>query len=106
MKNRNSRSIVYRAEKSGPGKWLFALFIFIAVMTITWVEVDGFNVPTPAPDSTRVSSQNAQSTEPTGFEPANPPQEPGDPSPTPEPTTILLLGAGLGAAYLMRKKKA
>lgn len=88
---------VYKSKPSQPLKYLFALLVFLLIMSITWTEVSGYESGTAsvsgdaAPAHLNSSGNgNASSVPPTAV---------------PEPGTIILLGSGLGAMYLMRKKR-
>lgn len=82
----------YTKPQSSPFKWLVAIVLFILVMTLTWDEANGVggkNSPPPSRNSNVTT--DAQDKEPGG-------------EPIPEPGTIILLGTGLGAAWMMRRR--
>ena len=92
--------MIYRKNKSQPFKWLLALIIFILAMTITFDEVFGISVPPPGgggSDGNPIVTKNVQYNK----EAAGTQTTPS----IPEPGTLLLLGTGFGALYIMRRKK-
>lgn len=82
-------SAVYRRPEGQTLKWLLALIVFILVMTMTFDEVFGGD-PSGRIDNGASATQG-------GDEAA--------PSAVPEPTTLILLGGGLGALYLARRRR-
>lgn len=98
--------MVYRSKKSQPFKWILALILFVAVMTITFDDVDGFNLPA-GPESTDTTGTNPPtSASGTSGEIQDPPTDGDTPSAIPEPATLLLMASGLGALYVVRKHRA
>jgi hypothetical protein len=107
--------MVYRKKSTQPLKWIVALVIFAVVLGFTLDEVDGFNIPGQSKDSTQQdvnaappggSNQSSQSV--SRETRVDPPEtnSPEDISSVPEPGTLLLIASGLGAMYLMRRRKA
>ena len=94
----------YKKKERHSLKWLLAAIIFILALGITFSDVYSFTYPhqrnndTYNTDQVDLSiTQANQCDEPTD----NPDKPPED---IPEPTTILLLAAGLGGMYLKRRK--
>jgi hypothetical protein len=85
---------VYKRKSTQPLKWLLGLVVFILAMTLTFADVYGNEtvVGGAADNNTTVSSQDNGSTQ-------------CPPKPVPEPTTLILLGGGLSAMYLARRKR-
>ncbi|UCC43207.1 MAG: PEP-CTERM sorting domain-containing protein [Candidatus Zixiibacteriota bacterium] len=97
---------VYRSKRSQPLKYLLALIVFILALTVTFNDVEGFNLPTDAGgnDSIADSTEVASATGPDdGDTETYPPDT--EPVSVPEPTTLLLLAGGLGAMYMLRRRK-
>lgn len=85
----------YSKPHSNPFKWLVAIVLFILVMTLTWDEANGIGGKNSPPPRTNNNISDS---------PGNEPIDPGTGNPVPEPGTIILLGTGLGAAYMMRRR--
>lgn len=91
---------IYEERRSSPIKWVIAIIIFVIVLTVTFDEVLGVPIPRgedyqtademPPPDHTYDTKSYGDD---------SPPQ-------IPEPATLILLGTGLAAMRLLRKKKA
>jgi hypothetical protein len=95
--------IVYRRKlHSSIGKWLFAGALFVLILTVTFSDVGGINFPSKP-------SQGAQDPGETPTVSDSPTAPPTDRTPAdaiPEPTTLLLVAAGLGTAYVLKRKKS
>ena len=106
---------IYKKSESFPFKWVLAIFIFIMILTITWSEVGGLNVPTSTgfrsviPDSNSNNTLYTHSTHSMSTDVMSYPDEcysPDDgddsdePSETPEASTLILLTCGLGALFI------
>ena len=87
---------LYKSKQSQPLKFVIALLVFLIAMSLTWSEVSGYEN-----DNTGTTDQSTPAVS----------ESPGHddvasvPSPVPEPGTLILLGSGLGALYLMRKRR-
>ena len=93
---------IYQHRQQRISKWVLAGLAFLLVMTITFADVYGVNIPSKPGDG-----NNSSGSTPTvtgsgdqGSRTVDPP-----PSAVPEPTTIVLMGMGLGAAVLWRSRK-
>ena len=108
---------VYRRSTSQPFKWLLAIIIFVLAMTITFNEAEGVNIPPASPQSSAdkidlkpapsLTEPNAEATS-AGVDPIIEPEIPiqNDPLlPIPEPSTILIMAAGIGTMYAFRFHK-
>jgi hypothetical protein len=82
-------SAVYRRPEGQTLKWLLALIVFILVMTMTFDEVFGGD-PSDGTDKGAAVTQSSDK---------------AAPSAVPEPTTLVLLGGGLSALYLARRRR-
>jgi len=83
---------VYKRNSTQPLKWLLGLVVFILVMTITFADVYG-------KETIGVGGSNSINTANGDASVDCPPQ------PVPEPTTLILLGSGLSAMYLARRRR-
>lgn len=95
--------VLYR-ENSSPsiGKWIVAILIFVLVMTVTWDDVEGISFGAKKTETTDAQQTPAEEQTESGDTQQSPDQPPAD---IPEPATVLLLGTGLGVAYLAKRKK-
>ena len=96
---------IYRQSKFRFLRWIIAAIVFILAMTITFTDVYGLNVP-------RYNHGNGNgynvSEHPVSFaQEITPPADLSTESPSvvPEPMTLLLMGAGLGALSLVRRRR-
>ncbi len=90
--------IMYRRRRSQPLKWVIALIIFILAMTITFDDVSGINVPKSGNAS---ADQQSEVYDQPGNEQTSGKNAPG----IPEPGTLILVGVGIGAMYILRRRK-
>ncbi len=99
---------VYKTRESHPLKWIVAILIFMIVLSVTFSDVYGFWTSKPA-DGTRPQVGSNTTTQ-LQYDQPSADQEPLNtssvPPEVPEPTTLILLGSGLAAMKLLRRKKA
>ncbi len=96
--------VTYKRKEHGTfGKWVLAIIIFILGLTVTFASVDGFEFPKKSSISTDTTTAAQESSPPVQPPETTLPDQPQDS--VPEPATILLVAAGIGAAYLVRKKR-
>jgi hypothetical protein len=88
-------------------KWVIAAIVFILAMTITWSDVEGQQVPRDrdqvAIDHNQVEHERSPRVTAEGTDIATGDETP--PSSIPEPGTLILLGGGLAAMYLVRRRR-
>ena len=96
---------VYRNKEHVSFKWIIGAIIFILAMTVTFSDVYGFNFPNRQNDQTFTGGENSIGCvvdfEPDGcreYDSEKPPED------IPEPSTIILLAAGLSGLYLKKRK--
>lgn len=95
---------VYSRKESNPIKWVIAAILFIAVMTFTMAEVNGFPVsPKPSDNVDASTDQHSVTHNNDSGSNQRVPERPT--SVVPEPGTILLMATGLGAVYFFRKTR-
>lgn len=96
---------VYTRRSSQPLKWIVAIVVFLLAMGVTFDDVYGEDPGTPDQGTVRnENSYDDRATQSTDgdLEPVNG-DDPSTPQPIPEPTTIILLGSGIGAMYAVRR---
>lgn len=96
---------VYRNNEHVSFKWIIGAIIFILAMTVTFSDVYGFNFPNRQNDNTFTGDDNTYNcvmdydNDDCGeYNPEKPPED------IPEPSTIILLAAGLSGLYLKKRK--
>ena len=83
---------VYKRNSTQPLKWLLGLVVFILAMTVTFADVYGTETVGVGGSSTNSADANSESAD-------------SCPQPVPEPTTLILIGGGLSAMYLARRRR-
>ncbi len=87
----------YRREARGTAKWLVAMILFILVMSVTWTDVYGVG---HADGTARSTATFDNATADNGTDAGTQP-----PRAVPEPATLILLGSGLSALYIARRRR-
>ncbi len=98
--------VVYRRTSSAWLKWVLFIVVFVLGMTMTFTDVYGIGVNNGRDriDSQKDNPRHAAESDKAAPSPLdNPPVHEDPPVAVPEPATFLLVGAGLGAAYLVRR---
>jgi len=98
---------LYKHTERHPLRWIIAIAVFVLAMTVTFDDVHGFWVTPTSGGATSTATTS------TGLQPSQIVSELPTPVPTeetppevPEPVTLILLGSGLAAMHLKKKKKA
>ncbi len=99
---------VYKGRTRSPMVWIVAAVLFVLTMTITFSDVSGFTFPklghshhqgmTVSPQSSVTQVQGYEQMK--RFHP-----DPETPGAIPEPTTLLLMAAGLGLGAIKHFRK-
>ncbi len=84
---------VYKRNSTQPLKWLLGIVVFVLAMTITFADVYGNETVGAGGANSAYTDSDA------GADAACPPE------PVPEPTTLILIGSGLSAMYLARRRR-
>jgi hypothetical protein len=93
--------VVYKRTSSQWLKWTLFIIVFALGMTVTFSDVEGIDVSQGKQATVQTDQQNpVETADPT---PA-PIEDPEAPTSIPEPATIILVGLGLGTAYVLRRK--
>jgi len=102
--------MIYMRNEKHPFKWLLAFIIFLLVLSVTFDDVYGLYIPPCTENGNSNLNGNAPNLSSSNvgycYYPADytNPTEPPNPPEIPEPATLILMAAGLGAIRLMRRK--
>jgi hypothetical protein len=102
---------VYKRKERSPMVWVFGLLLFILTMTITFADVNGFNIPVTDHSKHKNEIKNSQGNGGDGkeFDQGDhhnvPPTPPTAPAAVPEPGTLMLVAAGLGLGSIKAFRK-
>ena len=93
----------YQEKQSQPFKWLLAIVVFILAMTITFSDVYGIWVPD---NQEQTTSEKVKHTQDYSNQTVEPDQDTETvPPQIPEPATLILLGSGLAAMHVLRRRR-
>ena len=90
---------LYEQERHHPFRWIVAILIFILAMTITFDDAYGLWTPSGTDRSASEPQQTAAITEAPQTKQDDPPPQ------VAEPATLILIGSGLAAMYVLRRRK-
>jgi hypothetical protein len=102
--------VVYRQTDRSWVRWVIFVVVFGLAMTITFADVEGRNRnQSTSPDSHDVNPATADNSAEKTVQPTDNPsigatENVEQPTAIPEPSTLILVGLGLGSAYLVRKR--
>ncbi len=98
---------IYRQSKFRFIRWIIAAVVFILAMTITFTDVYGLNIPRYNYGNGSGNGHNVAEHPASFAQEITPAADLNTECPPeiPEPTTLLLMGAGLGALSLVRRRR-
>ena len=101
---------IYKNNPARSLKWLVALIVFLLAMGITWSDVYGYPNSRSANDTKsfqQVDTKNSDAPRSFGDDYGDDVTCGNDepPAAIPEPTTLILLGSGLGTMYMVRRRR-
>lgn len=91
---------IYQRRSSQPMKWLLAALVFCLVMGWTMSDVYGMGPYGSSSSGTGSGDRDQSTTTGQQHAPTN-----DNPTAVPEPTTLVLLAAGIGGGALMLRRK-
>ncbi|MCB2231183.1 PEP-CTERM sorting domain-containing protein [bacterium] len=97
--------VVYRRTSSTWLKWVLFVIVFILGMTVTFDDVYGFGVDNGR-KRTDVRQDQPKHNHDWSYDKPGDNENENPPAAVPEPTTLLLMGAGLGAVYIAKRRGA